>query len=257
MQELKALIFDFDGTLAETERDGHRVAFNRAFREVGLDWEWDERLYGGLLGVSGGKERIARFAGQFAPDVAARPDFDAFIADLHERKTRHFGDIVAAGAIPLRPGVRRLLAEAQRAGLMLAIATTASRKAVDFFLEHALGAAAAGMFAAIGAGDAVARKKPAPDVYRWVLDRLSLPAAACLAIEDSAIGLAAARAAGLVTLIAASDYTRADEFGGAIAVLTDLGEPGAPHGVLAGHPQGRGCADLAALRAWHREGAGL
>lgn len=222
MNGLHALIFDVDGTLAETERDGHRPAFNAAFSEAGLDWHWDEALYQRLLDVTGGKERIRHFAARFDPAAAARPGFDNLVRRLHAAKTAHYIRRVEQGQLSLRPGVARLIGEARRAGIRLAIATTTSPENVGTLLRAGLGPQAASWFAVIGAGDIVPEKKPAPDIYRWVLDRLGLPAAACLAIEDSENGLKSALTAGLRCLVTVSEYTRGQDFTGAVAVLDDL-----------------------------------
>ena len=219
---LAALIFDVDGTLADTERDGHRPAFNAAFREAGLDWHWDEALYGELLAVTGGKERILHFVSRHRPDFARLPDLNERIAALHKAKTRHYTQLAAAGSIPLRPGVARLLAEARSAGLRLAVATTTTPENVSALLVPALGPDAMGWFEVIGAGDVVPAKKPAPDIYLWVLERLGLPAAACLAFEDSENGLKASLGAGLATIVTPCDYTRGQNFDGATAVLDSL-----------------------------------
>lgn len=222
MDTLQALIFDVDGTLAETERDGHRIAFNAAFRDEGLDWHWDEALYGELLAVTGGKERIRHYVARHCPEFAQRPDFDALVKRLHETKTRHYITLVESGSLPLRPGVATLIEEARATGLRLAIATTTSPENVAALLRASLSPEAMDWFAVIGAGDIVPAKKPAPDIYHWVLERLRLPPSACLALEDSANGLKAARAAGVPTVVIESIYTRGEDFTGAIAVLTDL-----------------------------------
>jgi HAD superfamily hydrolase (TIGR01509 family) len=219
---LQALIFDVDGTLADTERDGHRIAFNAAFREAGLPWNWDVALYGELLSVSGGKERMAHYARTHAPELAARADFDAFVRKLHTLKTGHYVRLVAGGAIPLRPGMANMIREARKAGLKLAIASTTSPENVYALLRTSLAHDAENWFDVIGAGDCVPAKKPAPDIYLWVLERLGLPAAECLAIEDTAHGLRAALAAGIPTLVTPNGYTKQQNFAGALAVLPDF-----------------------------------
>ena len=175
MKTLKAIIFDVDGTLAETERDGHLPAFNAAFADYGLNWHWYEALYGQLLDITGGKERIRHFAKNFAPEVFARPDFDDLVRQLHQAKTAHYVRLVDAGHLPLRPGVARLINEARAAGIRLAIATTTTPENVTALLRASLSPEAPSWFEVIGAGDVVAAKKPAPDIYLWVLERLGLP----------------------------------------------------------------------------------
>lgn len=247
---LKALLFDVDGTLADTERDGHRPAFNAAFREFGLDWDWDVELYGKLLAVTGGKERMRYYIEAFRPDYERPADFDDLVVALHQAKTRHYTRLLAEGGIPLRPGVRRLLAEARAAGLTLAVATTTTPENVTALLRHSLAEDGPDWFAVIAAGDIVPAKKPAPDIYTWALARLGLGPDACLAFEDSRNGIRASRGAGLRTVVTVNDYTRDDDFTGALAVLTDLGEPDAPYCRL--DREERGVVDLERLRAWHR-----
>lgn len=219
---LAALIFDVDGTLADTERDGHRVAFNDAFGAAGLPWHWDEVRYNELLQVTGGKERIRRFAAEDDPAFLARPDVDEMIAAIHADKTSRYVEMVGSGAIALRPGIETLIRQAHGEGLTLAIATTTTPANVTALLTSTLGKGSEGWFAAIGAGDCVAAKKPAPDVYDWVLARLNIPAEQCLAFEDSGAGLASARGAGLRTVVTPSEHAKNDDFAGAITVLDDL-----------------------------------
>lgn len=251
---LQALIFDVDGTLADTERDGHRVSFNQAFKDAGLDWEWDVPLYGKLLEVTGGKERMLHYAKQFDPEFANHPDATTRIANLHKAKTQLYVDLVARGGLPLRPGVARLLREARHAGLRLAIATTTTPENVTALLHAALGPESTSWFEVIGAGDVVPAKKPAPDIYNWVLERMQLPPHACLALEDSGPGLKAARGAGLPTVVTVSDYTRDHDFKGAAIVLSDLGEPQQPAQILSGEVTPYPYASIQALRDWHTSG---
>ena len=245
---LKALLFDVDGTLADTERDGHRPAFNAAFREYGLDWDWDAGLYGQLLAVTGGKERMKYYVDRFRPDYVKPADFDALVAALHKAKTRHYTRLLADGGIPLRPGVKRLLAEARAAGLTLGIATTTTPANVTALLVHSLAADGADWFQVIAAGDIVPAKKPAPDIYLWALRELGLGAEECVAFEDSENGIRSSLGAGLRTVVTVNDYTRDHDFSGALAVLTDLGEAAAPYARL--DRKETGIVDLARLKAW-------
>ncbi len=248
---LQALIFDVDGTLADTERNGHRPAFNKAFAAAGLDWVWSVELYGELLKVTGGKERIRRYLQAHRPDFKVSGDVDAFITRLHLAKNRIYADMVAAGDVPLRPGVKRLLLEARAAGVRLAIATTTSMENVTALLEHCIGPEAQSWFEVIGAGDMVPAKKPAPDIYYYTLEALRLRSEQCLALEDSGNGLRSALVAKVPTLVTVSDYTMQDDFSGAAVVLDHLGEPELPARVLAGDLGGATYVDVDALRAVH------
>jgi HAD superfamily hydrolase (TIGR01509 family) len=252
MAHLEALLFDVDGTLADTERDGHRVAFNAAFAEAGLDWSWDEALYGQLLAVTGGKERIRHYLERFSPNFDAPADLDRFVAALHQAKTRHYTRMLEEGAIPLRPGVKRLLGEARRAGLRLGIATTTSPENVSTLLESTLGAGAESLFEVIAAGDVVPYKKPAPDIYVWAMGRLGLGPARCLAFEDSENGVRSVLDAGIRSLVVTvNGYTRDQDFSGASLVVDRLGEPGAAPRVISGMLYDVALIDVPLLRKLH------
>ena len=236
-----AILFDVDGTLADTERDGHRLAFNLAFADVGLDWHWDVPLYGELLSVTGGGARIRHFIDTRLTDFRTpdahratfgSPQMDAFILSLHQSKTAHYTRLVREQGLPLRAGVRRLIDAAAAAGVPMAIATTTTRANVDALLDR--NGLAADLFVVIGAADVVSVLKPAPDVFLYALQHLGLPAADCLAVEDSSNGLRASLAAGLPTLVTVNDYTSGQDFSGAALVVDGLGEPGQPMTVLAG-----------------------
>lgn len=255
MTELKALLFDVDGTLADTEKDGHRVAFNLAFAEAGLDWDWSVELYGELLAVTGGKERIKFYLQGHRPDELSRPHLDEFIADLHKSKTRHFTELLAEGEIPLRPGVERLLREARTAGMRLAIATTTTPANVEALLTHTLGAASIDWFEVIAAGDIVPAKKPAPDIYLYAMEKMALIPEDCLAFEDSRNGILATSQSGLGTVITVNGYTRDDDFTGALLVLDQMGEPEQPFRVISGEAYGHTCLNLDLLRTLHKQGA--
>ena len=249
--ELQALLFDVDGTLADTERDGHRMAFNAAFREYGLDWDWDVALYGKLLAVTGGKERMKYYVEQFRTDYVPPSDFADLVVELHRAKTRHYTEMLGLGEIPMRPGVKRLLNETRAAGLRLAIATTTTPENVTTLLRHSLAEDASDWFEVIAAGDIVPAKKPAPDIYMWALQQMKLPPEACFAFEDSENGIRSSLNAGLKTLVTINDYTSDHDFSGAAAVLSDMGEPGHTPRVIHGSLYGQPYVNLAVVRAWH------
>lgn len=210
---LRALLFDVDGTLAETERDGHRIAFNRAFTDEGLDWHWDESLYGELLQVAGGRERIDHFVAKFG---LPRP---ADSAALHARKNRHYAELVAMGSIQPRAGLRDLLNRARTLGLQLGIVTTTSRNNVIALLSASIEPDIREAFSILVTSEDVTRKKPSPECYSLALDQLGLPACDALAVEDSRNGLESALGAGLDVVIIRSHYFRHEVFREALAVV--------------------------------------
>jgi HAD superfamily hydrolase (TIGR01509 family) len=225
-----SLIFDCDGVLADTERFGHLPAFNATFREFGLPVEWSEEEYGRLLQVSGGKERMATLltpafveAAGLPSDAAAQ---SAEVARWHQRKTAIYTEMVAEGRLPARPGVRRIIEETQDAGWGLAVASTSAEASVRAILEHAAGPDRAARFDLVLAGDVVANKKPAPDIYNLAVEHLGVPRSSVLVIEDSRNGLLSAVEAGLRCLVTVNGYTQDEDTHEAVLVVTSLGDPG-------------------------------
>ena len=237
---MRAIIFDVDGTLAETE-EAHRAAFNTAFVAAGLDWHWDQALYGELLRVTGGKERLRHYmavyhADTYTPEARAR-----LAADLHRTKTAQYEATVARGEVRLRPGIGALIEAARREGVRLAIATTTSLPNVHALLDATFGTDSVDWFETIAAGDCVPAKKPAPDIYLAALARLGLAAGECVAVEDSRNGVSAAAAAGVPVLATRSAYCTSDHMGEAARVVRSMSELGTS-----------GAKVLAELRAIHR-----
>ncbi len=222
-KELQALIFDCDGVLADTERDGHRVAFNLAFAEKGLDAEWDVSLYGELLEVAGGKERMRHYfdANGWPDGIANRDDF---IKEMHKLKTDCYMRIIESGQLPLRPGVARLVHEAIAGNVTLAVCSTSNERAVNMVVERLLGPERKSRFAAILAGDVVSKKKPDPEIYNLAARRLNLEPARCVVVEDSRNGFLAAQAAGMHCLVTTNGYTEHEDFSQADLVVSELGE---------------------------------
>ena len=212
MTPFKAIIFDVDGTLSETE-EIHRRAFNETFDHFGLDWHWTQSRYRELLLVSGGKERIRHFLDHAGISTDRFPD--EFTMVLHAYKTERYVQLLESGQFDLRPGVREIIAAAQQNGYRLAIATTTSRENVECLIAGAFGPDGLDMFASVVCGDDVARKKPAPDVYLRVIESLGIAASDCLAIEDSRNGMLAAQGAGIPVAITPAFYTVDDDFSGA------------------------------------------
>lgn len=252
MFELKALIFDVDGTLADTE-DVHRVAFNRAFAQSGIDWEWSQALYGQLLAVTGGKERIRHFVTQYQPGFIDEAQLADFAAQLHKTKTAIYTQMMGDGEIQLRPGVERLLREASEQGLQLAIATTTTLENVEALIDNALEPGALSWFDVVGAGDVVPHKKPASDIYEYALDKLQLPPSECIAFEDSENGIRASSGANLKTIITVNHYTQHHDFTGASIVLDQMGEPDHPFTVLSGNGFGHTYLNVDLVKKLHSD----
>lgn len=220
---MKAIIFDCDGVLADSERDGHRVAFNKAFAKKGYAIEWGVELYGELLEVSGGKERMKHyFEGYGWPhDIE---DKDASIKELHKLKTDFFMQIIESGELPLRPGVARLVDEAIAADVTLAVCSTSHERAVNLVVEKLLGPERKARFSAILAGDVVSKKKPDPEIYNLASKRLGLEPSECVVIEDNRNGLLSAKAAGMYCVITTNGYTKDEDFTEADLVVSELGD---------------------------------
>jgi HAD superfamily hydrolase (TIGR01509 family) len=224
-----AIVFDCDGVLADTERFGHLPAFNQTFAEFGLPLVWSEQVYGEKLQIAGGKERMAS---ELTPEFVARNSLPAdpegraaLLAALHRRKTEIYTEMVAAGKLPPRPGITRIITAAQDAGWKLAIASTSAEPSVRAILDRAAGPERASRFDAVLAGDCVAHKKPAPDIYLLALEMLQLDPSDVLVIEDSRNGFEAATAADLRCVITVNGYTEHEDFTGAALVVSSLGDP--------------------------------
>ena len=234
---MPALIFDCDGVLADTERDGHRPAFNETFAEVGLPVRWSEGEYGEKLKIGGGKERMASLltddfvrANGLPADAEGQKEL---LADWHRRKTARYKAMVQAGRLPGRPGIARIVSEALDAGWTLAVASTSAEESVRAVLEHAVGEQNAAKFA-VFAGDIVPAKKPDPAIYTLALERLSLEPGDAIVIEDSRNGLLAAVRAGIRCVVTVSSYTADEDMSEAVLVVSSLGDPGEPALVLVG-----------------------
>ncbi|MFK7762504.1 MAG: HAD-IA family hydrolase [Roseobacter sp.] len=220
MATLQALLFDCDGVLVDTEKDGHRVAFNQAFAAKGLDAEWSVERYGELLHTAGGKERMCRHFDETQWPVA-EPERDAFIKDLHRLKTDLFMELIAGGELPLRPGIARIMQEAVDGGITIAVCSTSNERAVQKIVDVLLGDEVA-PHVRVFAGDMVKAKKPDPAIYLMAMDALGLARERCLVVEDSHIGLSAAAAAGVRCLVTQSSYTSKEDFSAACRVVSDL-----------------------------------
>lgn len=219
---MKALLFDCDGVLVDTERDGHRVSFNRAFAAKGFNFTWSVGQYKELLKIAGGKERMSHYFDQAGWPVGVA-DKGALIKELHQLKTELFMKIIESGELPLRPGVKRIVDEAIADGMILAVCSTSNEKAVSAVVNVLLGAERAKRFH-IFAGDVVKKKKPDPEIYLLAQNKLNLTPAECFVVEDSRNGFLAARAAGASCVITTNDYTIEEDFTGADLIVPELGD---------------------------------
>jgi len=220
---VKAIIFDCDGVLVDTERDAHRVGFNLAFKQFGIDAEWSVELYGRLVLIAGGKERMRGYFDEFGwpAEIETNEQKDTLILDLHMAKTKITSQIVSS--LPVRPGILRIIDEAMANGVKLGVCTTSNPKFIDAVLDL-FGAERKAAFDFVHAGDVVAKKKPAPDIYLLAQQTLGLPTHECIVIEDSRNGLLAATRAGYPTLITTSTYTIDEKFDEAVKVVSELGD---------------------------------
>lgn len=237
---LRALLFDLDGTLADTEAHGHRPAYNQAFQSLGLKFRWGSSLYGHLLKQPTGKARLLHYLTRYEPELGEHAEAvgehpEAWVEHVHALKAQNFRARLEAGQIPLRPGVARLIRETARAGVRLALVTNASTSTVQPFLKFGLKKELAECLDFVITTDGFLRQKPAPDLYQQALRKLKLAPYECIAIEDSNVGLAAARAAGIPAVVTVNELTAGEDFSAASLVLDCLGEPNAAAHVLAGH----------------------
>lgn len=250
---LRAVLFDVDGTLADTEALGHRPAYNRAFRNLGLPFRWGPKLYRKLLRQPGGRERLKHYLLKYQPELGqqaaeAEQNLDAWVAKVHALKSHYFKRYMRNGRVPLRPGIARIMREARASGLRLAIVTNASLKTLRPVLRYSMGPELAAEVEVIASGEEVQHKKPAPDLYRLAMERLNVQPHECVALEDSEMGLEAATAAGVAAVVTINRDTLEQDFTEAALVVSSLGEPGAPMRVLQGHLDGPPWVTVETLR---------
>lgn len=230
MAQIKALFFDQDGVIIDTERDGHRVSFNETFKELGYDVYWDEDYYHELLQIPGGKERMKHHLQTRGFGKEVKPEeVDELIKTMHKRKTTLFIELIESGRLPLRPGIHRFMKEAMDAGLILGVCTTSNERAAHAIAYNILEDI---QFEFVLAGDIVSKKKPDPEIYNLALSKAGLTPEECLVIEDSEKGIAAAKAAGMHVVATSNGYTEKEDLSGADLVVTCLGDPGGERGVM-------------------------
>ena len=249
MSKLEAVLFDVDGTLAETERFGHLVAVNEAFKAVGLDWEWSAELYGELLKVTGSTERINHYVANYSPAYRHINDnLDELIAEIVKHKNANYKRIAESGEIPLRPGVERVLREIHASDVRMGIATTTTPQNVDALLLGNIGGDVLDWFEVIAAGDIVPVKKPAPDIFTYAMQQMQLTPDVCLAVEDSENGVRSALAAELPVLVIESEYSTGHDLGGASLVVNEWGSNEQPMQVHSGDAFGFNQVSLDLMR---------
>ena len=232
MSELKAIFFDMDGTIIDTEKDGHRVAFNEAFKQVGIDAEWNVLQYHKLLQIAGGKERMKfYFQGEGKNFLPAEKSVDDFVQQLHLLKTEIFVSLIESGKLPLRPGIKRIMKEANESGILVGICTTSNEKAVKTIVNSLLNDIKIDL---ILAGDIVTKKKPDPEIYLLALEKTGFSPKEVLVVEDSENGLIAGKDAGINVLVTVNEYTKNENLSRADAVVTSFGDEAIPAEVLAG-----------------------
>jgi HAD superfamily hydrolase (TIGR01509 family) len=230
MKKIKAIFFDQDGVIIDTEKDGHRVAFNETFKDFGYKVEWDVDKYHELLQIAGGKERMRHYLHTEGFGIEIKPEEeDELIKELHRRKTALFVDLIEGGKLPLRTGVKRIMQEANQAGLILGICTTSNERAAHAIAYQILKEI---KFDFVLAGDVVSKKKPDPEIYLLALEKAGIQPDEAFVVEDSRNGVLAAKAAGIPVLATTNEYTEREDLSQADLVVTSLGEPGGKKGIL-------------------------
>ncbi|MCH2677053.1 MAG: HAD-IA family hydrolase [Alphaproteobacteria bacterium] len=245
--ELAGILFDVDGTIAESE-EVHRKSFNESFKEFGVKWHWDRAIYKELLNIEGGRERIQYYIERTDPDQLNRPDLSSFISSIHDAKSQVYSALMTKEGVPIRPGALRLIKEAKKEGLKLAIVTASTEESLRALFQYLPEKDLLNYFDVIADGDKVPVKKPAPDIYTWTLQELGLSAKACFALEDSPTGLQSSLSAGIPTIVTVSSFTKGENLSGATLVLSDLGEPSVPFKVLEGDVLGHSFVSIAMLK---------
>jgi HAD superfamily hydrolase (TIGR01509 family) len=250
--ELAGLLFDVDGTIAESE-EIHRKAFNESFNEFGLKWHWDRAIYKELLNIEGGRERIQYYIERTDPDQLNRPDLSSFISSIHDAKSQVYSALMIKEGVPIRPGALRLIKEAKDEGLKLAIVTASTEESLRALFQYLPEKNLLNYFDVIADGDKVPIKKPAPDIYTWTLQELGLSAGSCFALEDSPTGLQSSLSAGIPTIVTVSSFMKGEDLSGATLVLSDLGEPTIPFKVLEGDVLDHSFVSVSMLRELHKK----